>query len=77
MAAIAGSPVDRYASPRPRADAIATCRVAEDSMVAGELPYLSDNSSAISGPAIPRYGFVTKHSLKRFAATDLRRSDVF
>jgi hypothetical protein len=69
MPAIAEVPSTGVSHPDPRGCYLPSCPVCADSMVAAEASaYLSDNFvSYLWSCETCGYGFVTKHSLKRFA----------
>jgi hypothetical protein len=69
MPAIAEIPSTGMRRPEPRGCGLLACPVCADSMVAAEASaYLSDNAvSYLWTCDTCGYGFVTKHSLKRFA----------
>jgi hypothetical protein len=69
MPAIAEVPSTGVSHPDPRGCDLPSCPVCADSMVAAEASaYLSDNFvSYLWSCETCGYGFVTKHSLKRFA----------
>jgi hypothetical protein len=69
MPAAAAVPSTGVSHPDPRGCDLPTCPVCADSMVAAEASaYLADNAiSYLWSCDTCGYGFVTKHSLKRFA----------
>ena len=69
MPALAEIPSTRLPRPAPRGGSLPTCLVCADSMVAAEASaFLSENSVCYLWTCDTcGYGFVTKHSLQRFA----------
>jgi hypothetical protein len=73
MSAVAAIPSTGTRHADPRGCDLPTCPVCADSMVAAEASaYLSDNLiSYLWTCDTCGYGFVTKHTLKRFAAIEV------
>jgi hypothetical protein len=73
MSAVAAILSTETRHPDPRGCDLPTCPVCADSMVAAEASaYLSDNViSYLWTCDTCGYGFVTKHSVRRFAATEV------